>query len=51
LLAQFDPNDYLVAKEQASAALAQAQAGIRAQTPNLPITEVAPIVWTGFSGF
>jgi membrane fusion protein (multidrug efflux system) len=38
LLVQFDPNDYLVAKEQASAALAQAQAGIRAQTPNLPIT-------------
>lgn len=38
VLVQLDPRDYLVAKEQSTAALAQAQAGLRAQAPNVPIT-------------
>jgi membrane fusion protein (multidrug efflux system) len=38
LLLELDPRDYLVAKEQAAASLAQAQASVRAQTPNVPIT-------------
>jgi membrane fusion protein, multidrug efflux system len=40
LLAQLDARDNLVAKEQASANYAQAQASVRAQAPNLPITDI-----------
>jgi membrane fusion protein (multidrug efflux system) len=40
LLAQLDDRDNLVAKEQASANYAQAQAGVRAQAPNVPITDI-----------
>ena len=39
LLIELDPRPYLIAKEQAAAALAQAQASVRAQTPNVPITQ------------
>jgi membrane fusion protein, multidrug efflux system len=38
LLVQLDPRDNQIAKQQAGANLAQAQAGVRAQTPNVPIT-------------
>jgi membrane fusion protein (multidrug efflux system) len=38
LLAQLDPRDYQVAKEQAFANVTQAEAGFRAQSPNVPIT-------------
>jgi hypothetical protein len=41
LLISLDPKDYLMAKEQAIAELVQAQAGVRAQTPNLPITSTS----------
>jgi membrane fusion protein (multidrug efflux system) len=40
LLVQLDARDNLVAKEQASANYAQAQASVRAQAPNLPITDI-----------
>jgi membrane fusion protein (multidrug efflux system) len=40
LLAQLDDRDNLVAKEQASANYAQAQASVRAQAPNVPITDI-----------
>jgi membrane fusion protein (multidrug efflux system) len=36
-----DPHDYQVALEQANANLAQAEASLRAQTPNVPITETS----------
>ncbi|HEX4425832.1 MAG TPA: efflux RND transporter periplasmic adaptor subunit [Terriglobales bacterium] len=39
LLVELDPHDFEVSKAQADANLAQAQAGLRAQTPNVPITE------------
>jgi membrane fusion protein (multidrug efflux system) len=38
LLAVLDPRDNQIAKERASASYAQAQAGTRAQAPNIPIT-------------
>lgn len=38
LLAQLDPRDYEVAKEQAFANVTQAEAAFRAQSPNVPIT-------------
>lgn len=38
VLVDLDPRDYLVALEQARANLAQAEASVRAQTPNVPIT-------------
>lgn len=38
LLVEFDPRDYEVAVEQAKAQLLKAQAGERAENPNLPIT-------------
>ena len=38
LLVELDPRDMQIAKEQAAAQLAQAQAGIREQSPNVPIT-------------
>ena len=38
LLAELDPRDNQVAKEQSSANYAQAQAGFRAQAPSIPIT-------------
>jgi membrane fusion protein (multidrug efflux system) len=41
LLVELDPRDYEAAKAQADANLAQAQAGLRAQTPNVPITETS----------
>ena len=40
-LVQLDPRDYQVALEQAGANLAQAQASVRAQTPNVPITQTS----------
>ncbi len=40
LLIELDARDNQVAKEQASANYAQAQAGVRAQAPNVPITSV-----------
>ena len=39
LLVELDPRDYEVAREQAQAQLLKAQAGERAENPNLPITE------------
>ena len=39
LLVELDPRDYEVALEQAQAQLLKAQAGERAENPNLPITE------------
>lgn len=39
LLVQLDDRDNLVSKEQASANYAQAQASVRAQAPNVPITD------------
>ena len=38
VLVDLDPRDYLAALEQARANLAQAQAAVRAQQPNVPIT-------------
>ena len=40
LLIELDGRDNQVSKEQASANYAQAQAGVRAQAPNVPITSV-----------
>ncbi len=40
LLVQLDPRDYQVAKEQSAAQLAQAQANVAAQVPNVPITNI-----------
>ena len=40
LLAEIDPRDMQVAKEQAAANLAQAQAAVRQQNPQVPITTV-----------
>ncbi len=39
VLVDLDPRDYEVALAQARANLAQAEAGVRAQTPNVPITQ------------
>lgn len=39
LLVELDPRDMQVAKEQAAAQLAQAQAAVREQSPNVPITQ------------
>jgi membrane fusion protein (multidrug efflux system) len=39
VLVELDPRDFQVALEQAKANLFQAEAGVRAQTPNVPITE------------
>ena len=39
LLVELDPRDYEVAVEQAQAQLLKAQAGERAENPNLPITQ------------
>jgi membrane fusion protein (multidrug efflux system) len=39
VLVELDPRDYEVAVEQASAQLLKAQAGERAENPNLPITQ------------
>jgi membrane fusion protein (multidrug efflux system) len=39
LLVELDPRDYQVAVEQAQAQLLKAQAGERAENPNLPITQ------------
>jgi membrane fusion protein (multidrug efflux system) len=41
LLVELDPRDYQVAQDRAQAQLAQAQAGFRAQLPNVPITQTA----------
>lgn len=41
LLVELDPRDYAAAKAQADANLAQAQAGLRAQSPNVRITEIS----------
>jgi membrane fusion protein (multidrug efflux system) len=41
VLVQLDPHDYQVALEQASANLAQAEAALRAQLPNVPITQTS----------
>ena len=38
VLVELDPRDFQVALEQAKANLSQAEAGVRAQTPNVPIT-------------
>ncbi len=40
-LIDIDPRDYKVSVEQAQAQLAQAQAGIQAQNPNVPITQTS----------
>ncbi len=40
LLVEIDPRDYQVAVEQAKADVAQAQAAIQAENPNIPITQV-----------
>ncbi|HKE29488.1 MAG TPA: HlyD family secretion protein [Bryobacteraceae bacterium] len=40
LLVEIDPRDYQVAATQGKADLAQAEAGIQAENPNVPITEV-----------
>jgi len=40
-LADIDPRDYQVAVEQARAAVAQAQAQVRAEDPNIPIVETS----------
>jgi membrane fusion protein (multidrug efflux system) len=40
LLVELDPRDYEVALEQAQAQFLKAQAGERAENPNLPITEI-----------
>ena len=40
LLVELDPRDNQVAKEQAAANYAQAQAGVRAQSPNVPLTTI-----------
>jgi membrane fusion protein, multidrug efflux system len=39
VLVELDPRDFQVALEQAKANLSQADAGVRAQTPNVPITQ------------
>jgi membrane fusion protein, multidrug efflux system len=39
LLVELDPRDFQVAVEQAQAQLLKAQAGVRAENPNLPITQ------------
>ena len=39
VLVELDPRDFQVALAQAKAHLAQAEAGVRAQIPNVPITE------------
>jgi membrane fusion protein (multidrug efflux system) len=39
VLVELDPRDFQVALEQAKANLSQAEAGVRAQTPNVPITQ------------
>lgn len=41
VLVELDPHDYQVALEQANANLAQAEASLRAQSPNVPITETS----------
>lgn len=41
LLIALDPKDYLVAKEQATAGIMQAESSVRAQTPNVPITSTS----------
>jgi membrane fusion protein (multidrug efflux system) len=41
LLVELDPRDYEAAKAQADANLAQAQGSLRAQSPNVPITETS----------
>jgi membrane fusion protein (multidrug efflux system) len=40
-LVDIDPRDFKVSVEQAQAQLSQAQAGIQAQNPNVPITQTA----------
>ena len=40
-LVDIDPRDFKVAVEQAQAQLSQAQAGIQAQNPNVPITQTS----------
>ena len=39
VLVELNPRDFQVALEQAKANLSQAEAGVRAQTPNVPITQ------------
>jgi membrane fusion protein (multidrug efflux system) len=41
VLVELDPRDYEIALERSSADLAQAQAGVGAQTPNVPITQTS----------
>jgi membrane fusion protein (multidrug efflux system) len=41
VLVELDPRDFQVALEQAKANLSQAEAGVRAQTPNVPITQTS----------
>ena len=41
ILVDIDPRDYKVAIEQSKAQLLQAQAGVQAQNPNVPITETS----------
>lgn len=41
VLLELDPHDYGVALERARADLAQAQAGVQAQSPNVPITQTS----------
>jgi membrane fusion protein (multidrug efflux system) len=41
VLVELDPHDYQAALEQANANLAQAEASLRAQSPNVPITETS----------
>ncbi len=51
VLVALDPRDYAVAREQAEASLAQSQAQITAQNPNLPITLTTNATTVSTAGF
>jgi len=51
VLVALDPRDYAVAREQAEASLAQSQAQITAQSPNLPITTTTNATTLTSAGF
>ncbi len=51
VLVALDPRDYVVAREQAEASLAQSQAQITAQSPNLPITTTTNATTLTSAGF
>ncbi len=51
VLIALDPRDYAVAREQAEASLAQSQAQITAQSPNLPLTTTTNATTLTSAGF